>query len=220
MNAGRAANDNEPILLARQGIPAERATPHAAAAGRLLRQAGWELEYFSTVPPGSWTGCASATARTSWSCASPWRWRGSLPPSTLALAGATFVSVQASARSTRIAERALLAGQRPVLAPAGPDDPADSVQFADGRVFPLRTGGPHEVAGVPPARRVSAGAEQRGSRACLGDAERRDRRADEQPGGTGQFHGADTVAPGDRAYKKVYLLYARNDHPAGQRGAR
>jgi len=34
---------------------------------------------------------------------------------TLVLAGATFVSVRASARSTRIAERALLAGQRPVL---------------------------------------------------------------------------------------------------------
>jgi len=56
---------------------------------------------------------------------------------TVVLAGATFVSVRASARSTRIAERALLAGQRPVLAPAGPDDPAESVQFADGRVFPV-----------------------------------------------------------------------------------
>lgn len=54
---------------------------------------------------------------------------------TLVLAGATFVAVRASARSTRIAERALLAGQRPVLAPAGPDDPAESIQFADGRVF-------------------------------------------------------------------------------------
>lgn len=59
---------------------------------------------------------------------------------TLVLAGATFVAVRASARSTKIAERALLAGQRPVLAPAGPDDPADSVQFADGRVFPLGAG--------------------------------------------------------------------------------
>ena len=59
---------------------------------------------------------------------------------TLILAGATFVSVRASARSTRIAERALLAGQRPVLAPAGSDDPAGSVQFADGRVFPLGNG--------------------------------------------------------------------------------
>ena len=59
---------------------------------------------------------------------------------TLVLACATFVSVRASARSTRIAERALLAGQRPVLAPAGPDDPADNVQFADGRVFPLGNG--------------------------------------------------------------------------------
>lgn len=59
---------------------------------------------------------------------------------TLVLAGATFVSVRASAHSTRIAERALLAGQRPVLAPAGPDDPAESVQFADGRVFPVGNG--------------------------------------------------------------------------------
>jgi hypothetical protein len=59
---------------------------------------------------------------------------------TLVLAGATFVSVRASARSTRIAERALLAGQRPVLAPAGPGDQAQSVRFADGRVFPAGCG--------------------------------------------------------------------------------
>jgi len=59
---------------------------------------------------------------------------------TLVLAGVTFIAVSASVRSTRIAERALLAGQRPVLAPAGPDDPVESVQFADGRVFPLGNG--------------------------------------------------------------------------------
>ncbi len=59
---------------------------------------------------------------------------------TLVLAGATFISVRASAHSTRIAERALLAGQRPVLAPAGPDDPAERVQFADGRFFPVGNG--------------------------------------------------------------------------------
>jgi hypothetical protein len=59
---------------------------------------------------------------------------------TLVLAAATFVAVQASVRSTRIAERALMAGQRPVLAPAGPYDPAQSVQFADGRVFPADNG--------------------------------------------------------------------------------
>jgi len=65
---------------------------------------------------------------------------------TLGLAGATLVAVSASARSTRIAQRALLAGQRPVLAPAGPEDPADSVQFADGRVFPVGNGQPLAVA--------------------------------------------------------------------------
>ena len=58
---------------------------------------------------------------------------------TLVLAVSTFVAVRASVRSTRIAERALLAGQRPVLGPTGPDDP-ESVQFADGRVFPVSSG--------------------------------------------------------------------------------
>ncbi len=59
---------------------------------------------------------------------------------TLVLAAATFVAVRAATRSTRIAERALLAGQRPVLAPAGRDEGEQSVQFADGRVFPVSTG--------------------------------------------------------------------------------
>jgi hypothetical protein len=62
---------------------------------------------------------------------------------TLILAGATFVAVRAAARSTRIAERALLAGQRPVLASAEPGDGAESVQFADGQVFPV--GGGHAL---------------------------------------------------------------------------
>jgi hypothetical protein len=48
--------------------------------------------------------------------------------------------VRAAARSTRIAERALLAGQRPVLAPARPEEPEQVVQFADGRVFPVANG--------------------------------------------------------------------------------
>ena len=61
---------------------------------------------------------------------------------TLVLAGATFSSVRASSRMARIAERALLASQRPVLAPSGPDDPAAQVQFADGRVFSLVPGRP------------------------------------------------------------------------------
>jgi hypothetical protein len=61
---------------------------------------------------------------------------------TIVLAGATFSSVRASSRMSRIAERALLASQRPVLAPSGPDDPATQVQFADGQVFPLAAGRP------------------------------------------------------------------------------
>jgi hypothetical protein len=54
---------------------------------------------------------------------------------TLVLAGATFASVRSSNRAARIAERALMAGQRPLLTPARPDDPDVQVQFADGRVF-------------------------------------------------------------------------------------
>jgi hypothetical protein len=61
---------------------------------------------------------------------------------TLVLAGATFSSVRASSRTARIAERALLASQRPVLAPSGPDDPSAQVQFADGVVFSLAPGRP------------------------------------------------------------------------------
>jgi hypothetical protein len=82
---------------------------------------------------------------------------------TLVLAGATFIAVRASARSTRIAERALLAAQRPVLVPAGLDDPAENVQFADGRMFPVGNGRPLVArdAGVVylaiPLRNVGAG---------------------------------------------------------------
>ncbi len=61
---------------------------------------------------------------------------------TLVLAGATFSSVRSSSRTARIAERALLASQRPVLAPSGPEDPAAQVQFADGQVFVLTAGRP------------------------------------------------------------------------------
>jgi hypothetical protein len=42
----------------------------------------------------------------------------------------------------RIAERALLASQRPVLAPSGPGDPDGQAQFADGQVFALPAGRP------------------------------------------------------------------------------
>jgi hypothetical protein len=62
---------------------------------------------------------------------------------TLVLAGSTFVAVRAAARSTRIAERALLAGQRPVLVPGEHGDEALSVQFADGQTFTV--GGGHAL---------------------------------------------------------------------------
>ena len=54
---------------------------------------------------------------------------------TLVLAGATFAAVRSSNRSARIAERSLLAGLRPALATARPQDHDVQVQFADGRTF-------------------------------------------------------------------------------------
>jgi hypothetical protein len=60
---------------------------------------------------------------------------------TLVLAGATFATVRSSNRSARIAERALLAGLRPLLTPSRPEDPDEQVQFADGRVFGVRAAG-------------------------------------------------------------------------------
>jgi hypothetical protein len=61
---------------------------------------------------------------------------------TLVLAGATFAAVRSAGRSTRIAERALLAGMRPVLASSHRADSAEPVQFADGRVFEVGAGRP------------------------------------------------------------------------------
>ncbi len=54
---------------------------------------------------------------------------------TLVLAGATFAAIRSSNRSARIAERSLLAGLQPLLVVARRDDPAEEVQFADGRIF-------------------------------------------------------------------------------------
>jgi hypothetical protein len=59
---------------------------------------------------------------------------------TLVLAGATFAAVRSSNHSARVAERTLLAGLRPVLAPARRSDPDEQVQFADGRVFAIGDG--------------------------------------------------------------------------------
>jgi len=50
---------------------------------------------------------------------------------TLVLAVATFGSVQSANRAARVAERALLAQQRPVLAPSREDDPPERIMFGD-----------------------------------------------------------------------------------------
>jgi hypothetical protein len=85
---------------------------------------------------------------------------------TLVLAGATFAAVRSASRSTQIAERALLAGMRPVLATSRHGDGAEPVQFADGRVFDVGSGRPlvHQANGVIylalPLRNVGAGIAQ------------------------------------------------------------
>jgi hypothetical protein len=50
---------------------------------------------------------------------------------TLVLAVGTFASVRSANRAARTAERALLAGLRPVLAPSRLEDPPDKIMWAD-----------------------------------------------------------------------------------------
>ncbi len=50
---------------------------------------------------------------------------------TLVLAFATFGSVKTSNRAARVAERALMAQQRPVLAPSRDTDPPERIMFGD-----------------------------------------------------------------------------------------
>ena len=47
---------------------------------------------------------------------------------TLVLAVATFSSVKSANRSARVAERSLLAGQRPLLIPSKEDDPTEHIR--------------------------------------------------------------------------------------------
>ncbi len=51
---------------------------------------------------------------------------------TLVLAIATFGSTRSASRSARVAERSLLAGQRPLLIPSRDEDPEEQVRFGDG----------------------------------------------------------------------------------------
>ena len=62
---------------------------------------------------------------------------------TLVLAAATFSAVRSSNRSARVAERALLAGLRPVLVPSRLEDPVEKVPFAELKWF--RVAGGHGV---------------------------------------------------------------------------
>jgi hypothetical protein len=59
---------------------------------------------------------------------------------TLVLASATFASVRSANRASRVAERSLLAGLRPLLMPSRPDDPALKVGFVDNHFVALPGG--------------------------------------------------------------------------------
>ncbi len=50
---------------------------------------------------------------------------------TMILAAATFASIKSSNRSARVAERAMLARQRPILIPSRDDDPVERITFGD-----------------------------------------------------------------------------------------
>jgi hypothetical protein len=62
---------------------------------------------------------------------------------TLVLAGATFSAVRSSNRSARVAEQALLAGQRPLLMQSRLDDPPVKFGWVDGHDIKLRGGEAH-----------------------------------------------------------------------------
>jgi hypothetical protein len=59
---------------------------------------------------------------------------------TLVLAVATFSAVRSSNRSSRVAERSLLAGLRPVLVGSRLDDPVEKVPFVEQRWFSVAGG--------------------------------------------------------------------------------
>lgn len=59
---------------------------------------------------------------------------------TLVLASATFASVRSANRASRVAERSLLAGLRPLLMPSRPDDPTLKVGFMDNHFVALPGG--------------------------------------------------------------------------------
>jgi hypothetical protein len=60
---------------------------------------------------------------------------------TLVLAFATFSAIKSANRAARLAERALLAGLRPVLMPTRREDPALKVNFGDNKWLELPGGG-------------------------------------------------------------------------------
>jgi hypothetical protein len=59
---------------------------------------------------------------------------------TLVLAGATFASVRSANRAARVAERSLLANQRPLLMQSRLQDESQKVGFADGRWLTVAAG--------------------------------------------------------------------------------
>ena len=67
---------------------------------------------------------------------------------TLVLAVATFSAIRSANRSAKVAERALLAGLRPILMPTRREDPAQKVNFGDSKWLSLPGAGAAAEIGV------------------------------------------------------------------------
>lgn len=76
---------------------------------------------------------------------------------TLVLAVATFSAIKSANRSARVAERALLAGLRPILMPTRREDPTLKVNFGDGKWISLPGAGAGAEVGASPGPDASSG---------------------------------------------------------------
>ena len=120
---------------------------------------------------------------------------------TLVLAVATFSSTRSANRASRTAERALLAGLRPVLMHARLEDPRQKVGFMDQRWLVFEgAGGAIEV--TDDAIYMAAAIPQ-----C--------RHRYRDPAGLAHHGGADARSAGPRARRGFHDADARHLHPRG-----
>jgi len=76
---------------------------------------------------------------------------------TLVLAVATFSAIKSANRSAKVAERALLAGLRPILMPTRREDPTQKVNFGDSKWMTLPGAGAGAEIGASPGPATGTG---------------------------------------------------------------